>query len=255
MATAPTSDKRLELVWQQGASNQALTLLQSPTASNELRDRIRVHYGPQPTKHNYYFDRHFYRHSPDKGILENVYGQRVMRVSEDFIVAVLGSLEDEVGEAAGEIMYKAGYEWGIEDMMGFSRRIQAEFELEMSKMNMGFLMEQWWWPLTIEGWGTWRYDFRQAKQGIIFVELYESVVAKSLGDIGQVVCHFYAGLFSAFFSVLARRSLACIEIQCYATGADFCKFLVSTEKRVNAASFWRTEGASAKEIISKIHDV
>ena len=35
-------------------------------------------------------------------------------------------------------------------------------------------------------------------------------------------------------------------------GEDYCKFLVSTNKRVNAASFWRNEGATAKEILTKV---
>lgn len=257
MASAPDVDKRVTMIWEQGGDPLSLTLLRAKdkVPGSELKDRVRFEYGMQTTKHNHYTDDQFFRHDPAKGILTNVYGQRLIRVSEDFVVALLGSLEEEVGEAAGEIMYKCGYEWGMEDMKSFSGRTQAEFEVQMSKMGMGFLMESWWWPLTIEGWGTWRYDFRNAKQGLIFVELYESAVAQSVGDIGKVVCYFYAGLFSAFFSVLARRKLSCIEIQCYATGEDFCKFLVSTDKRVNAAAFWRNEGATAKDIVRKVSDI
>jgi hypothetical protein len=57
------------------------------------------------------------------------------------------------------------------------------------------------------------------------------------------------------FSVLSKRPLACIEIQCYAMGEDYCKFLVSTDKRVNAAQFWRNEGATSKDILKKLGDV
>ena len=35
--------------------------------------------------------------------------------------------------------------------------------------------------------------------------------AKSLGALGEVVCHFYAGLFASTFTHLARRSRESIE--------------------------------------------
>jgi len=250
------TDPRLTLIWGEAPNRQALTLLRSaeasPDAGVQARDRIQVISGPQPFKHNHYTDDQFFRHDPRQGTVQNVYGQRLLRVSEDFILAMLGSLEDEVGDAAGEIMYKVGYEWGMEDMKSFSARAQAEFEVAMNKMVMGMMLETWWWPLQIEGWGGWRFDFRQGKQGLIFVDLFESAVAQSLGDVGKVVCYFYAGLFAAVFSVLAKRQLACIEIQCYSMGEDYCKFLISTEKRVNAASFWRNEGATTGDILKKL---
>jgi len=252
-------DQRIQLVWGQSADPQALTLLRTRRAETEdvgqMRDKIRILNGQQVYKHNHYDDDQFYKHDAGRGVLSNVYGQRLMRVSEDFVVAILGSLEEEVGDAAGEIMYKVGYEWGMEDMRSFARRVQAEFELEMSKMAMGVLMETWWWPLQIEGWGGWHYDFRQSKQGLIFIDLFESAVAQSLGNIGKVVCYFYAGMFAAVFSVLAKRALSCIEIQCYSMGEDYCKFLISSEKRVNAASFWRNEGATSKDIMKKLVQV
>ncbi|MGL4464327.1 MAG: V4R domain-containing protein [Planctomycetia bacterium] len=253
-------DARFSMIWNEGPDQKALTLLRTPTVDQlapgePLRPKIRIVNGPQIYKHNHYTDDQFYVHDPKAGVLKNVYGQRVVRVSEDFVVAVLGSLEEEVGDAAAEIMYKCGFEWGMEDMRSFTQRVQAEFEVEMSKMAMGLMLETWWWPLQIEGWGGWHYDFRQAKRGLIFIDLYESAVAKSIGDIGKVVCFFYAGLFAAVFSVLSKRPLSCIEIQCYATGDTFCRFLISTSKRVNAAAFWRAEGATAKEIIAKVQNV
>ena len=230
-------------------------VLRTEKADDQIRDHVRLVMGTQPYKHNYYTDEQFFRPDPASGIVRNVYGQRCLHVSEDFITGLLGGLEAEVGDAAGEIMYKCGYQWGLEDMKSFSKRAAAEFEVEFARMGMGFMLETWWWPLTIEGWGTWRYDFRQGKQGLIFIDLFESAVAKSLGDIGKVVCYFYAGLFAAVFTNLARRDLSCIEIQCYSMGEDYCKFLIATSKRVNAAAFWRNEGATSKDIMTKVAEL
>jgi hypothetical protein len=35
-------------------------------------------------------------------------------------------------------------------------------------------------------------------------------------------------------------------------GNDCCKFLVGQKEKVNAAEFWRREGANANEILEKI---
>ncbi len=227
--------------------------LRTERAKGELRDHVHVGpVGPQPIKHNHYYDDRFFQHDAQNGMVRNVYGQRIIRMSEDFIVSLFGGLEEVVGDAAGEILYKAGFLWGLEDMAGFVPRVQTEFEVAFEKLNMGFMLETWWWPLQIEGWGTWRYDFRQHKQGLIFIDLYEAAVAKSLGEVGKVVCHFYAGLFAATFSVLAKRELSCTEIQCSSTDGDACRFLISTSKRVNAAASWRNEGASSMEIQQKL---
>ena len=59
-------------------------------------------------------------------------------------------------------------------------------------------------------------------------------------------------MFAAVFSHLARRELSGIEIQCYSMGEDFCKFMIGSAKRVNAAQFWVQEGAPAKDIIARM---
>lgn len=230
-------------------------LIRTRTADDEVRDRVRVVEGVQPYVHNYYTYSRFFEASREKGEIRNRYGQRVLHVPEEFVIGMSGALEDEVGEkSASEIMYRCGQSWGREDMRDFVPRVQREFECEFSALSMGMMLETWWWPFNIQGWGTWRYDFSSGKQGLIFVDLFDSAVAKSLGNVGNVVCHYYAGLFSSSFSGLAKRALSCIEVQCYGTGEDYCRFLIASDKRVKAADFWRNEGASGKEIIKKIKD-
>ncbi len=237
------------------ADSKPLVEIRNQKADDQIRDHIRMTPGVQPFKHNYYTADQFYKQDGSSGVLRNVYGQRVLRVSEDFITGILGGLEDEVGDRATMVMYEAGYAWGLEDMRNFVKRSQGEFEVEFSKMGMGMMLETWWWPLTIEGWGTWTFDFREAKRDMLFVDLYESAVAKTLGDIGAVVCYFYAGLFAAVFGTLARKDFGCVEIQCYAMGADHCRFLISHSERVNAAAFWRSQGATTKDIVKKVKEV
>lgn len=237
------------------ADGRSLVSIRNGKADDKIRDHVRMTPGVQPFKHNYYTADQFYKHDRQQGVIRNVYGQRVLRVTEDFITGMLSGLEDEVGDRAGMVMYETGYAWGMQDMRNFVKRSQAEFEVDFTKMGMGMMLETWWWPLTIEGWGTWRFDFRDARRDMLYIELYESAVAKTLGDIGAVVCYFYAGLFAAVFSTLARKNFGCVEIQCYAMGADHCKFLISQAERVDAAAFWRSQGATGKDIMKKVQEL
>jgi predicted hydrocarbon binding protein len=201
--------------------------------------------------HNYY-EPHKYLRRAQAGRLTNAYNQRCMLASEDLIVGYQLALEEEVGDAAGNIMYRCGFEWGKRDIDRFSARFPQEFGRDIADGRFGFLLETWWWPLQAAGWGAWRYDLSHRKEGLIFVDLFDSAVARSIGNIGKVVCHYYAGMFAAVFSQLAGRELSSIEIQCYSMGEKFCKFLIGSSKRINAAQFWVAEGAKASEVIARL---
>ncbi|HMW00747.1 MAG TPA: 4-vinyl reductase [Acidobacteriota bacterium] len=205
--------------------------------------------------HNYFVPEEFTRRDPET---QNLYlrdGQRAVYASEDFIVGLHSGLTQEVGDAANLIMYKCGYEWGVNDMKRFSERMRHEFgggKLDVWQMNRQFVMESWWWPLTVEGWGGWTIDFGFEKQSMVFITIRNSAVAKSMEQVGKPVCHMYAGMFAGVFSVYEREERDAIEVQCYAMGNDSCKFLISKKDKVNAAEFWRREGANAQEILERL---
>lgn len=203
------------------------------------------------TLHNVYRrERFLNREGP--GNLQSVFGQRMMMVSEDFIVGYQVALEEELGDAASDIMYRCGFEWGKKDIRSFAKRYVEEFGKKINEANFGSMLETWWWPFQASGWGAWRYDLSHRKEGLIYIDLYDSAVAQSIGNIGKVACHYYAGLFAAVFTHLAKRELSTIEIQCYSMGEDFCKFVVGSSKRINAAQFWVQEGARANEVIARL---
>jgi uncharacterized protein len=208
--------------------------------------------GPQPQKHNYYNREEWLRWAVSEGTIHTATGLRAFLATEDFIVGLQHGLEEEVGDAAAMVLYKCGFQWGIDDMKSFVPIVEREFGMKLSEMDAKFFMEQWWWPLQAEGWGAWKVDLSQRKQGLIFVDLFDSAIAKSLGNVGKPVCHLYAGLFAGVFTALTRRDLSGIEVQCYGMGEDFCKFVIGSEKRINAAEFWVREGASAREIIERL---
>jgi len=206
-------------------------------------------------KHNYYVAEEFFRTDAENGSIYLRDGQRAAKVGESFISGLHLGIEEEVGSSAGLLMYRCGQEWAIQDMKRFNDRMRQEYggsKLDIWQMNPSFVWECWWWPLTIEGFGGWTLDLGFKDKDITLVEIRNSAVAKSMKMLGRPVCHLYAGLFAGAMSFYHRKDLQSIEVQCYAMGNDLCKFLISDEKRVNAAEFWRQEGASAKQIIENL---
>ncbi|MFL5339309.1 MAG: hypothetical protein ACJ8F7_04000, partial [Gemmataceae bacterium] len=171
--------------------------LRGASADDVVRDHVRVVLGQQPYKHNHFAAAEFFNFDPGRGAVENVYGQRLLRTTGNFARGLTGVLEREHGaDATGELLYRAGFAWGAADMQAFTDRVQQEYEVEFEKIGMGQMLESWWWPLRATGWGVWRYDFRHARNGLVLVDLDESLFANARSDADRPICHLYAGLFA-----------------------------------------------------------
>lgn len=226
--------------------------LGTPLADGQTNPAIRLVNGPQPYRHNVFDADTFFRHDPALGVLRTAYGPRALRAADGFLAALHQAVTAEAGIAAGEALYRIGWRWGAADMVAFADRVAQEFEVEFERLNMGVMLDMWWWSLAAAGWGTWSYDFARARQGLMLVTVHDSAVAHTLGKVGKVGCYVYAGLFGAVFSALAKRELACVELECYSRGDTGCKFLVATPKRATVVAKWRDDGASAAEIVGQL---
>lgn len=205
-----------------------------------------------PQKHNHYGFDEFFRFDPERGTLVDWNGSQNFLTSEDFILGLIEGLEEEVGDASAAVMYTVGCEWGKRDSFVFEKWFEKEYGRSMRQVNLMFLLETWWWPYVSQGWGRWEVDLSDRQQGFMFINLFDSAMARTLGDVGKPACHIYAGLFAGFFTELVKKQLSCIEIQCYSMGENYCKFLIGGQDRINAASFWLNEGATAKDIASRL---
>jgi bacteriochlorophyll 4-vinyl reductase len=203
-----------------------------------------------PSRHNYFNDEDFIRPDPARGTVRDAVGRRLVRASADLLAALRAPLGRE-GAAAGDVLYKVGRRWGDADFRAFAARAPKEFGVTgLEQMHFQVMLESWRWPFTSAGWGTWRYDFRRARVGLPVVDLTNSVAVTGRAD--KPVCHLYAGLFAAVFSALAKRDLVGVELQCAATGAECCRFLVASAAKAGAAARLRDEGVPAEEILDRL---
>lgn len=231
--------------------------------SNTTNNKKRIIKNPEhllkkkyPKKHHHYSLEDFFSFYPQNGTIIDWNESRNILTSEDFIIGLIEGLEEEVGSASGMVMYEIGREWGKRDADFFQGWFYQEYEYEeeLNKLNLPYVLEAWWWPFTAQGWGNWEVDMSEQKNGFMFVNIFDSAVARTLGDVGKPVCHIYAGLLAGFFSNLVKKELNAIEIQCYSMGETYCKFLIGKEDRINAATFWQNEGATARDIEKRLYN-
>jgi predicted hydrocarbon binding protein len=161
-------------------------------------------------------------------------------------------LTEEVGEAAPVVLYQIGRQWGMFDGQAFEQWFTAEFQRPVRQTNLLFLLETWWWPFTAQGWGRWEVDLSLQRQNFLLVNIFDSAIARTLGVVGKPVCHLYAGLFAGFLSHLVQRSLECAEIQCYAMGATYCRFVVGKAPAIQQVHQWVSQGLGVREIEQKL---
>jgi uncharacterized protein len=208
-----------------------------------------------PQRHQHYNLKDFFSFQTETGTIIDWNESRNILVSENFIVGLIAGLEEEIGEASSVVMYNIGQEWGQKDAEFFRNWFCQEYGYEdFAQLNLMYVLEAWWWPFISQGWGNWEVDMSEQKNGFMFINIFDSVIARSLGDVGKPICHIYAGLFAGFFSHLIKKNLGCIEIQCYGMGETYCKFLLGKQDKINAASFWQHEGATARDIQKKLQN-
>ncbi|HEV3144850.1 MAG TPA: V4R domain-containing protein [Gemmataceae bacterium] len=205
----------------------------------------------QPFRHSYYAPDQFFQEQPG-GVIQTIYGQRVLRAGTSFFPALLNSLVQIGGVEPARLMYRFGQQLGQQEMDAFVPRIEREFEVPFEKMHLGVMLETWWWPYRAKGWGDWRCDFQHAANGLILVDIFDSFVAAALGQTGRCVCDLYAGLFAALFSRIASRELGCIELRCASAGAPHCQFLIAIPQRIEAATRWREQGHDARAVLKSL---
>lgn len=228
----------------------------TPTKSDRIVEKITKNLwkSKYPKKHDHYTLEDFFHFDTKRGDITDWNESRNILVTEDFIVGLIEGLEEEVGSASSVVMYNIGKAWGVRDAEFFEKWFQEEYEYpkDVHDMNLLYVLEAWWWPFTTQGWGNWDVDLSEQKNGFMFVNIFDSAVARTLGDVGKPVCHIYAGLMAGFFSRFINKPLNCIEIQCYSMGETYCKFLLGKQDRIDAATFWQNEGAGAKDIQKKL---
>lgn len=191
-------------------------------------------------------------------------GRRVAAWSEVFLRTLHRSLAPESPDAARLLLYRAGYEWGLQELLHLSQRIRVESAGQNSpgfwKLDAATVFERWAAPLSVAGWGAWTLDRSAHASGITVVELRHSAVVAALmsapapgeptgPELTEPACHLYAGLFAGALSFYDRAESHALETSCAALGQDCCRFIVGPGPVIDRAETAQRKGGTHDAIL------
>jgi uncharacterized protein len=189
-----------------------------------------------------------------QGSLRRSETERIGVFSSEFVQMLHVTLVDQFAENAQDVLYRTGYEWGLQDILRLAQQTQRQSagRTDLWQTDPKSNLETWWAALADAGWGHCTFELASPGRGVATVELRDSAVVAALGASDQPICHLYAGLFAAALSFLQRTERHCVEIQCAALGAATCQFIVAAGSEIDSAETWRQQGTPAAEIIRRL---
>jgi predicted hydrocarbon binding protein len=72
-----------------------------------------------------------------------------------------------------------------------------------------------------------RMDLKKGRNEKYSLNLYESIEAEAMGEVGQPSCDFTRGYLAGIVSELSGKSYHCKEEKCVSHGDEHCRFLLS----------------------------
>lgn len=193
-----------------------------------------------------------WHHDGVSGSLRSRAGRRFGFMPLEFVRALHFEIVGTFGEKAQDVLYRCGYEWALRDLIVFQREHTADVPARSREKSPAPLVQAWWAPHASAGWGSLTFDESLAGRGLLLVDLEPSIVARTLGETDDPVCHLYAGLLAGACSFLTRTERHAAEIQCAALGAPTCRFVIGPGPEIDAAEAWRQHGTAPAEIVRRL---
>ncbi|MEE8449916.1 MAG: V4R domain-containing protein [Thermodesulfobacteriota bacterium] len=142
---------------------------------------------------------------------------RYILVRPETIMALLSSLEEELGERAGQFFYQGGMSGGrlsaqkYKQTLGLSEKGLVEFMISMG---------------TQIGWGRFELVAFDMEKRMLEINVHNSPYAQAYGPSQRPVCHVIRGVLAGLAQGIFERPVQAGETGCLATGNNCCRFLV-----------------------------
>ncbi|EKQ69625.1 putative hydrocarbon binding protein (contains V4R domain) [Leptolyngbyaceae cyanobacterium JSC-12] len=201
---------------------------------------------------NYFATDVYVRSDLELGLLENRRGDRLVALPETLIQAIYTGLDKETGQATRLVLFNCGKWWGKNFYTRFREELTDYYGQALADMTMAeFLqcLQQCW---ITHGWGKIELDHQYQNHGFLVIKTWNSPFASHAPNVNRPVCHFEAGILSAFFSQLTGRDLHCLQTTCESLGSDANRFVIGVEKRLEPAGIMVEQQVSHDTIMNEL---
>ncbi len=181
-------------------------------------------------------------------------GTRMFLAPLGMLLGLDRALSNQATAQAERMRYQLGHDWGVRHYRNAERLIAAQGpdETRIPDLPIGELVGWLDHRLAAAGWG--RLVLTETA-GHIMVRIEHGALAAAAStfDLAPLpTCQLWAGMFAGAYSGAAGTALACAEVQCAATGAEDCQFLLDVEDVVDPIRQLVARGASLTQVLRRL---
>ncbi len=171
------------------------------------------------------------RHDPERRMLFDASGARVVAAGSDFWRALDTALGGRDSAGWSETLRRTGFEWGLAHAVRVEATVQNRLKLAMRETELYVAIEYLSGSIGVLGMGRFELDLTYRRRGLMVVTHFDSpAVVMEGGD--QPCCALIEGLHAGMISHLAGRRLTAREIACSRAPGEPCRFVLGTEERL-----------------------
>ena len=201
---------------------------------------------------NYFAPDAYLQGDVEMGLLESRGGSRLLALPKALLQGLYSGLNNEVGQAAGIVVFQCGKHWGKNFYRRFGEEISQYYHKSLPQMEMiEFIqcLKQCW---KTYGWGIIDFDFNYYQKGFIVAKIRNSAFGEVASSGDNTMGYAEAGILSAFFSQLTGRNLHCVQISSKNSEIEWDYFVIGLENRITPAQAWLSEGQDTKTILERL---
>src|SRR5262245_31430694 len=119
-----------------------------------------------PPRGNYFAEIGYLSQDLKTGTLHNGGGARMVALSDEFLLALLNSLELELGGRAAPVLKAAARDWGRRAAAEFAAELEKHYGRPIADLPLGLFAADLTEAFRRHGWGFFRFNFNQSSQGV-----------------------------------------------------------------------------------------
>lgn len=184
-----------------------------------------------------YFDEKYLKLDVLAGVITNTSGNRLIALTEDFLVGFKKAVEDETGDSYKIVFHTCGREWGKGYAKKFKEEIKKYYNKDLSDLPIFTIDELFKGMWTKNGWGEIKVNWKEAfGHGVFEIEIKNPSFSSVIGNDGELCDQIFEGLIESLFSDLFSKELKCVQTSNQKFGfGSMSKFILSIPQRMKDA--------------------
>ncbi|MEM6796572.1 MAG: V4R domain-containing protein [Acidobacteriota bacterium] len=165
------------------------------------------------------------------GDLRDSVGNRIIFSGKDFWRSFATAGPAGSGEQIGQMLYRVGLQWGLQQAQRADNLIQREQTLTLRETALETALGLLSQSLGVLGLGTFEVDFSHRDAGLVVIWHRSSPFVEFFPQYERS-CFPLAGIHAGLFTHLSNQTLSCREVSCSQKVEDACVFAVGTSGRL-----------------------